>query len=103
MNDLISREAAIGYALNGRVREGVNGEMWIRVKDVKDSLLDVPSAEKHGKWILITNNYIDPQNYMCSVCGRIIKYYGIPELLLKNYPYCNCGARMGRSEDERTD
>lgn len=59
---------------------------------------------KHGKWVLITKDYIDPQEYMCSVCGRTIKYYGIPTLLLEMYPYCNCGAKMdnGRSKDEET-
>lgn len=65
-------------------------------KGYRDGLSD---AVKHGKWVLITKDYIDPQEYMCSVCGRTIKYYGIPALLLEMYPYCNCGARMERSEE----
>ena len=54
---------------------------------------------KKGKWILITNKYIEPQEYMCSVCGRTIKYNWHPRLLTEIYPYCNCGAQMERSEE----
>ena len=80
MNDLISRQAAL---------KAVDWDT-----EAYTAILNLPSAVKRGKWVLITKDYIDPQGYMCSVCGRTIKYYGIPALLLEMYPYCNCGARM---------
>ena len=50
MDDLISRQAAIGTAISGRVRTE-DGEKWIRVNEVKDSLLSLPSAQQ---WIPMT-------------------------------------------------
>ena len=95
MDDLISREAAIGYALNGRVREGVNGEMWIRMKDVEESLLDVPSAEKTGEW----EPSIIRGKKRCSRCGSIWD-----ETLITANPFfihCpRCGSKNRRNRDE---
>lgn len=89
MSDLISRSAALDIVFD--FAEAPHN-MYQKIREL-------PSAEKHGTWVLITNKHIDPQEYMCSVCGRIIKHYGIPELLLERYPYCNCGAKMERSEE----
>ena len=47
-DDLISRQAAIAYAISGRVRTlptSEDGENWIRTEDVRQSLLTMPSAE----------------------------------------------------------
>lgn len=56
-----------------------------------------------GKWIL--NDYQGVQavgylRYHCSECGREIcsKYHGKISLL-KEYPYCHCGAEMEGEED----
>jgi len=53
---------------------------------------------KEGKWIL--NDYqgvqaVGFQTYHCSECGREIssKYHGKMSLL-KEFPYCHCGAKM---------
>lgn len=48
---------------------------------------------KKGKWIRITQG-ADPEEYMCSRCGRTIKSYGLEELLSIRYPYYHCGADM---------
>lgn len=49
---------------------------------------------KKGKWV--EDEYWD---YKCSACGK-----GIDDEIYLFMPYCpNCGARMERSEDERTD
>ena len=48
MNDLISRQAAIAYAISGRVRTlptSEDGENWIRTEDVRQSLSTMPSAQ----------------------------------------------------------
>ena len=102
MSDLISRQAALDEI--DRARVGLRGLKMLGAEHIlvrygRRIIEDLPSAEKHGRWVLITNKHIDPQEYMCSVCGRIIKHYGIPELLLERYPYCNCGAKMERSEE----
>jgi len=47
MDDLISRQAAIAYAISGRVRTlptTEDGENWIRTAEVRQSLLTMPSA-----------------------------------------------------------
>lgn len=44
MDSLISRQAAIAYAISGRTRE-FNGEKWIRVSEVRESLQTMPSAQ----------------------------------------------------------
>ena len=52
MDDLISRQAAIATAISGRVRTlptTEDGENWIRVNEVRDSLLSLPSAEPDEK------------------------------------------------------
>ena len=48
MNDLISRQAAIASAISGRIRTlptTEDGEDWIRVSEVRESLKAVPSAQ----------------------------------------------------------
>lgn len=57
MDDLISRQAAIATAISGRVRTlptAEDGENWIRVNEVRDSLLSLPSAQ--------------PEIIMCKEC-----------------------------------
>ena len=53
MSDLISRQAAIAYAISGRVRTlptSEDGENWIRTEDVRQSLLTMPSAEPEQRY-----------------------------------------------------
>ena len=48
MSDYISREAAIAYAVSGRIRTlptTEDGENWIRVNEVRESLKSVPAAD----------------------------------------------------------
>lgn len=47
MDDLISRRAAIATAISGLVRTQ-DGEDWIRVSEVRESLYAVPSAQPVG-------------------------------------------------------
>lgn len=56
-----------------------------------------------GKWILNDNQGVQAVGYLiyhCSECNREIssKYHGKMSLL-KEYPYCHCGAEMEISED----
>lgn len=94
MNDLISRQAAIAYAISGRVRTlptSEDGENWIRTEDVRQSLSTMPSAQperKKGKWIWHTSDI-----WECSECGRRTH---VDECMEKPmYEWCPyCGAEM---------
>lgn len=44
MSDLISREAAIAYAVSGLTTE-YDGVKWIRVSEVRESIQTMPSAQ----------------------------------------------------------
>lgn len=50
MTDYIDRRSAIAYAISGIVRIK-DGEKWIRVKEVKESLLNMPSVQQGQQWI----------------------------------------------------
>lgn len=43
--DLISRQAAVSHAISGLTRE-FEGEKWIRVSEVRESLKTMPSAQQ---------------------------------------------------------
>ena len=97
--DLISRQAAIASAISGRIRTlptSEDGENWIRTAEVRQSLLDVPSAEvepvKRGKWIY--DNQFHWYRASCSERG----YKRVTDIKAEKWngwKYCpNCGARM---------
>ena len=92
MDDLISRQAAIATAISGRVRTlptTEDGENWIRVNEVRDSLLSLPSAQPEtGKWIKLYAG-----NYKCSVCG--VWFANDDNEMVEDFKYCpNCGCKM---------
>ena len=68
MDDLISRQAAIAYAISGRIRAlptTEDGEDWIRVSEVRESLIAVPSAQQ---WIPVTERLPEEdKNVLVSV------------------------------------
>ncbi len=53
---------------------------------------------KTGHWILNGNQGIQAVGYLtyhCSECGREIgSKYHVKTSLLKEYPYCHCGAKI---------
>ena len=86
MDDLISRQAAIDalYELF-RNRPLDYGRVQIR-GDVLMTIENIPSAERHGRWIKEPNCY-----YRCSVCGD--HHPCIKSNM--DYNFCpNCGASM---------
>lgn len=109
-NDTISRQAAIATAISGRVRTlptTEDGENWIRVNEVRDSLLSLPSAERRGRWKyeagfkykrggrnteakqIFGTEWRTMQRLKCSVCGMVV----LVDDTIK-YEYCpHCGAR----------
>jgi len=74
MSDLISRQAAIAYAISGRVRTlptSEDGENWIRTEDVRQSLLSMPSAEP--QWIPVTARFPEEKTdvLVCNDDGKM--------------------------------
>lgn len=58
----------------------------------------VTPKQRTGKWVFNDNQGVQAVGYLtyhCSECGREIcsKYHGKISLL-KEYPYCHCGAKM---------
>lgn len=92
-NNTINRQAAIAYAISGLTRE-FEGEKWIRVSEVRESLQTMPSAERRGRWIK------DKNLYKCTACNDLLSVAGwadcIPEKQIYTaFKYCpNCGAKM---------
>ena len=93
MDDTIYRQAAIAYAISGKTRE-FEGEKWIRVSEVRESLKTMPSAERQGRWVMNERGI-----YECSVCGLV------PTQEQKLYDrYCSyCGARMDSNTTQHTE
>ena len=96
MSDYISRQAAID-TLNGEFTvTGRENAKTIQnyIKGVDKKLRELPSAERHGRW-LTTDAY--PHKVYCSNCygTYALDHWGIwiDESLPRNY--CpNCGAKM---------
>ena len=98
MDDLISRQAAIAYAISGKTRE-FDGDKWIRVSEVRESLQTMPSAERRGRWVWSYEDIMLQGHYECSCCGW--RNYATQLYTERDdFNYCpNCGARMV-NEDE---
>ena len=100
------------FASGIRVYDGM-----CRIDDVMHNIENEPTADvvevKHGEWQLKSETHryleeIDEEFYVeCPFCHRV---YHIPfefedekmlEYARKNYPYCNCGAKMdgGKAND----
>jgi hypothetical protein len=70
-------------------------------KTIKMFVQDAPTVDAvevvHGRWALIKEGQ-NTSVYQCSKCKRMVNVVCDRNLrerqLAKNYPYCNCGAKM---------
>lgn len=100
--DTISRQAAIAYSISGMTRE-IDGEKWIRVSEVRESIKTMPSAQperKTGKWI----KNEDRHSWHCSECmeDNFYAYSWNSETGREEFQdhYCpNCGVKMREESD----
>ena len=90
--DLISRQDAIDAVIK-----------YCTKYDLRELLADIevlPSveqAQKTGKWIA-TDKGLKATIYECSECGiYVVDDTGYD--VVKDYPYCHCGARMVGKEE----
>lgn len=65
-NDTISRQAAIAYAISGKTRE-FDGDKWIRVSEVRESLKTMPSVQSERKAPV---SYKEQLSLDCSFCRQ---------------------------------
>ena len=110
MDDLISRRAAIEevefgitYAKAFDIETGEVRELFKEsnkaLQKAVERIKALPSAEKKGKWVLLTD-YLDGQTYKCSACNEIWTFIdGTPED--NGAFFCpNCGADMRGEQNE---
>ena len=96
MDDLISRQAAmvelgeepVAWEMDDEYALGAR-DMWREAKTMLESL---PSAEKHGKWIVREKDEWQTfDECVCTECG-CVEYFNAG---WKRFTFCpNCGARM---------
>lgn len=103
MDDLISREAAIG-ALDGKLTiTGRENAETIRdyINGVDKKLRELPSAERRGRWIVRDNPGTGWYEVTCSECGEdvtstvpLVGFFPDVKVL---WDYCpNCGSFNGK-------
>ena len=115
-NDVISRQAAIEAIKEDKIDltnpnvvavfkatgdfEKVETQVMTCDRHI-EILKELPSAQPErikGHWIEIT---LSNHTYKCSVCGRLLaNITDGKNNVVKNYPYCHCGADMRGEQDE---
>ena len=70
----------------------------LHIDRIIDEIDNAPDVEVvHGRWALIEEGQ-NTSVYQCSKCKRMVNVVCDRNLrerqLAKNYPYCNCGAKM---------
>lgn len=74
---------------------------------VKKAEEETPTADveevRHGKWICRGHNGKMEYAFECSVCERWMFTDFPPKYVVKEYPYCHCGAKMESVEELEED
>lgn len=58
---------------------------------------------KHGKWVYVGHNLCIGYKFECSVCKRSLWANCDKNTVVKEYPYCHCGAKMDNVEELKED
>lgn len=82
-------------SVDGEFQRGVD---WALRMIIKHPTADVEEVE-HGIWLESDPYPSGIRQYTCSCCGRSL--YARPwwDLLLR-FPYCHCGARMHKEDEQ---
>lgn len=86
---------------------GCNGNVAPYLIGATTNIKVLEQESKVGHWIKNKKQGVQAVGYLtyhCSECGREIcsKYHGKMSLL-KEYPYCHCGARMEIEKSDKED
>ena len=78
---------------NSIVKWKMNDDDEWKTAEISD-LIKAYMGRPQGKWEFYEDdpNDDDMAYYKCSMCGRLIRAKEVK--LLKNYPFCHCGADM---------
>lgn len=79
MDDLISRQAAIAYSISGMTRE-IDGDKWIRVSEVRESIKTMPSAQPD--WIPVTER-LPEEGHDVLITKESFKIKGYEQRVIK--------------------
>lgn len=96
VEDCISREAVIEHYNSGEILQ-CNHVSRNNLLNYIEGLPSIQPKPKTGHWIACEE--VDDCNgvdlwYECSECGRSVDAPITEEFMLKDYPYCHCGAKM---------
>ena len=98
----MSNEDAIFYLMTSNEYHHAKGDLPHSAASIaafNKAIAALKAERPKGKWEFYEEdpNDDDMAYYKCSVCGRLIHAKEVK--LLKNYPFCHCGADM-RTEDK---
>lgn len=102
----MTNEEAKEFLVNMSYKLGSMSMEYLSEKDgeeMREAIKALEQEPKTGHWIRNEKQGVQAVGYLtyhCSECGREIcsKYHGKISLL-KEYPYCHCGAKMAESEE----
>lgn len=103
--DCISREEVCDYIAEFVNHEYATDREREMVKNIIGGIQHLPSIQpKTGHWV--SKHIVDDCNgvvtwYECSECGRSVDETVTEKFMLKDYPYCHCGARMLPTDSEK--
>lgn len=80
---------------------GMISDESMKIYKIMQLLDNAPAADveevRHGKWIYEGFYDVRGHAFQCSACGRWM-FTDFPKHVLKEKPYCHCGAKMERVE-----
>lgn len=105
VEDCISREEVCDYIAEFVNHEYATDRERELVKHIIGGIQHLPSIQpKTGHWV--SKHIVDDCNgvvtwYECSECGRSVDETVTEKFMLKDYPYCHCGAKMLPTDSEK--
>ena len=94
MSDLIYRDE-----LKRTIKALVKGEVQQLLRIIDGQPKVDAKIEQHGCWILTQKISENAFRYNCSECNRWVQD-GAGKNPSDRFPYCHCGAKMDRKENE---
>lgn len=101
MSNYINRDVAIEMITND-----APNLVYYNKEEAIDCLKCVPTADveevRHAKWIYEGYHDMMGHAFQCSLCKRWM-FTDSPKHVVKEYPYCHCGAKIDEVEGLEED